>query len=168
MTRHEQWPPRLGLHWKNVSVLHRNLQHNGVFFEKSMPSINGVGFGWSENRCTGTPKSPRASFRTGSLDHDVAFDEAPSPKLNDLPPQGSNIGDSCIIFINVGEPELCILDASQRGGCTTIQQTKTFGPTKKCSMSFKLILFLDRINRSTAQEIQTARVVQVSRTVFDL
>ena len=30
-----------------------------------MPSINGFGFCWSENRCTGIQKSPRATFRTG-------------------------------------------------------------------------------------------------------
>ena len=44
-----------------VSVLHHNSQQRYSLI-KSMTSINGVGFGWSENRCTGTRKSPCASF----------------------------------------------------------------------------------------------------------
>ena len=37
-------------------------------------------------------KSSKASLRTGSVDNDVPSDEAPSPELNDLPPQRSALG----------------------------------------------------------------------------
>ena len=94
-----------------------------------------------------------------------------------------NIWDSCIIYIDLGEQSLCTFNASKRGGCTTIQNIKTFNLHQECSTSFTLILILDRrycstaqeictrrvvkVIRSTAHEIQTHRVVQMIRTTFN-
>ena len=131
-----------------------------------MPSIQRSRSWLSREQCAGTPKSPRASVRTGSLDNDVAFDEALSPKLNDLPIKGSTSGIrvSFSLFVENGASAPATLP--NEVVAPKIQDIKNFGLHQTCSVSLTLVLILDRRNCSTAQGMPTHRVVQVNRTIF--
>ena len=47
------------------------------------------------------------------------FDEAPSPKLNDRPPNGSTPGVRVSFFMTLAPQSFCTLNATKRGGCTS-------------------------------------------------
>ena len=63
-----------------------------MFFEKIHTQHQRSLFGWSEDRCHRDPEFAKSFIWTGSFDSEVALHEAPSPKLNDRPPNGSTSG----------------------------------------------------------------------------
>ena len=90
-TRHKQRPPTIRLH-RELNQVFATIDNATLFLEKIHTQHQRSRFRLIHEQVRRIQKSPRASFQTGSLHREVAFDKAPSPKLNDRPPNGSTPG----------------------------------------------------------------------------
>ena len=116
-TRHKQGPPTSRLRWELNQVL-TTIHDATLFLEKITGSSD------PENKFTEIQKSPRASFRTGSLGQGCSLGRSTISKIQRWTTKRINIKNSCIIFIHLGEQSLCTLNSTKRGGCTIVQNTK--------------------------------------------